>query len=208
MDTGLLKSWLEAWHQLGAPKPDEALYRRMIASWSEQHRHYHTLEHLRECLAQLESVRASAQHPAEIELALWFHDAVYDPRRDDNEERSANWARSSVLQAGLPDTVANRVQALVMATGHDAAPQDADMQLTADIDLSILGADPQRYDEFESQVRAEYAHVPHEQFRAARRRILSGFLARPRIYGTEHFHATREARARENLRRAIARLGG
>jgi len=201
-----LGAWLQTWQELGAPAPGEELYNRLIACWNEEHRRYHTMRHLRECLAQFAPVRGDAQRPAEVELALWFHDAFYDPRRDDNELLSANWARSSVLQAGLPLDVADRVHALVMATRHDAVPEEADAQLLVDVDLSILGATPERFDEFDEQVRAEYAHVPDEAFRQGRRRILSDFLARPRLYSTEYFYAVLERRARDNLQRALARL--
>jgi predicted metal-dependent HD superfamily phosphohydrolase len=201
-----LGAWQQTWQELGVPVPDEGLYNRLIACWSEAHRHYHTLQHLRECLAQFAPVRGQARRPAEVELALWFHDAIYDPRRGDNELLSANWARSSVLQAGLPLDVADRVHALVMATRHDALPEDADAQLLVDVDLSILGATPERFDEYDEQVRAEYAYVPDKAFRQGRRRILSDFVARPRLYSTEHFLAVLEQRARDNLQRALARL--
>jgi predicted metal-dependent HD superfamily phosphohydrolase len=201
-----LRSWLKPWHELGAHAADEVLYERLIAGWSEEHRRYHTLQHLRECLAQFEAARSSAQRPGEIELALWFHDAFYDPRRADNEERSAHWARVSVLQAGLSAETADRVQSLVMATRHATSPADTDAQLLVDIDLAILGAEPERFDEYDAQIRAEYAHVLDEEFREGRRRILNGFLARPRLYCTRHFYSMLEARARENLHRAVARL--
>lgn len=205
MSTGLA-SWRRTWQALGAPHADEALHERLIACWSEPHRHYHTLQHLRECMAHFAEVRSLADRPAEIELAVWFHDAFYDPARNDNEIRSADWARASVLQAGLPPDVAARVHALVMATRHQAVPDVGDAQLLVDVDLAILGADARRFHEYERQVRAEYAHVPEEQFRPGRRRILSGFLARPRIYSTGYFQDTLEQRARQNLNRAIARL--
>jgi predicted metal-dependent HD superfamily phosphohydrolase len=99
-----------------------------------------------------------------------------------------------------------RVYALVMATRHDAAPSKSDAKLVVDVDLSILGAEELRFDEYERQVREEYAWVPEAVFRRERRRILEGFLRRPRIYLTEYFHATREARARFNLERSIKAL--
>jgi predicted metal-dependent HD superfamily phosphohydrolase len=196
-------SWQALWRKLGA-QADEALFQRLVAAYSEPHRHYHTLQHLRECLEMFASVRQLAQRPAEAELALWFHDAVYDPTRADNEERSAGWARQSVLDAGLTQDVAARVHAMVMATKHAEVPQDADTQLLVDVDLAILGAAPQRFDESDAQVRREYAHVPEADFRPGRTRVLRGFLQRPRIYATELFRRRFEAQARENLARAIA----
>lgn len=205
MSAGLL-GWLRTWHDLGLLAADEGLYNRLMACWTEGHRRYHTLQHLRECLVLFDEVRGGAKHPGEIELALWFHDAYYDPKRHDNEERSAQWAHDCVLEAGLPADVARRVRTLVMATRHEGEPQDDDARLLVDVDLAILGADPQRFDESDEQIRAEYAHVPEDEFRVGRRRVLNGFLARPRMYNTEYFHSAFEQRARDNLTRALARL--
>lgn len=101
---------------------------------------------------------------------------------------------------------AERIRALVMVTRHDALPATADEQLLVDVDLSILGASPKRFDEYERQVQAEYAWVPGWLFQCKRRAILEGFLARPFIFNTPHFRIALEAQARENLRRSIARL--
>lgn len=201
-------AWNEAWRALGGAAADESRYAELIAAWSEPHRRYHTLQHLDECLALFERVRPLAQAPGEVALALFFHDAHYDPRRHDNEERSACWARASIVQAGAAAAVADRVQALVLATRHDAVPAGADAQLLVDIDLAILGAEPQRFDEYERQVRLEYAHVPEPDYRAGRTHILRRFLARPRIYSTAPLAAWFEAAARQNLARALARLAG
>jgi len=203
-----IEGWRRSWRELGQPAADEGLFHRLVSCWGEAHRHYHTLQHLCECLDLFEQVRGKARRPGEIELALWFHDAFYDPTRDDNERRSAQWARDSAVQAGLPAETAQRLHALVMATQHEAAPQDEDAQLLVDVDLAILGSDPGRFDESDEQIRLEYAHVPEDEFRAGRRRVLGEFLARPRLYSTEYFHSRHERQARENLSRALARLAG
>lgn len=201
-----LAAWQEAWQGLGA-QGSPALFNQLVAAYSERHRRYHTLRHLRECLGHLGDVRPLTRKPDEIAIALWFHDAVYDPLRADNEERSAQWARDSVLHAGLGDTAAGRIHAMVMATkGHAPAEGDDDLQLLLDIDLAILGAPQERYDEFEQQIREEYAHVPEAEFRARRAAILRGFLAREALYGTDVFRGVLEARARMNLGRAIVGL--
>jgi predicted metal-dependent HD superfamily phosphohydrolase len=146
-----------------------------------------------------------ARRPAEVELALWFHDAEYDPQRRDNEERSAEWARASVLAAGCAPEVAQRVADLVLATRtHTVAGDDADAALLLDIDLAILAAAPGRFADYERQIRLEYAHVPDDAFRTGRAKVLRGFLQRERIYRTEPFHAALEARARANLAASLA----
>jgi len=198
--------WNRAWQTLGLPAP-AALLPRLLACYAEPRRHYHTAQHLGECLTHLERVWAQAERPGEIALALWFHDAIYDVHAPDNEAQSAAWARRALQEAGAPDDVAGRVHALVMATRHDAPPQGGDARLLVDIDLAILGAAPERFAEYEQQIRAEYAHVPAAVFNARRRALLADFLARQPLYLTPHFHAELEAQARANLQTALARLG-
>jgi predicted metal-dependent HD superfamily phosphohydrolase len=200
-----LDQWRATWSALGASAPDD-LFHRLIASYSEPHRRYHAVRHLDECLARFAELRSQADHPEEVELAIWFHDAVYDTKRKDNEEKSAVWARTAVLDAGLPGSVAARVHALVMATRHDAAPEGKDARLLVDVDLSILGAAADDFDEYERQIREEYAWVPEALFRRERARIVREFLQREHIYDSEQFREAYERRARENLRRSEERL--
>jgi predicted metal-dependent HD superfamily phosphohydrolase len=201
------EEWRRLWTALGAQTVNGGLFNQLVRAHGEPQRHYHTLQHLRECLAHCEAAAPLARRLEEVELALWFHDAVYDPRRQDNEQRSADWARSSVLAAGCDPAIAQRVAGLVLLTaGHEAPADEADGQLLLDVDLAILGAAPARFDEYERQIRAEYAHVPDPQFRAGRARILAGFLARPRLYATRPFHDALEARARGNIGRSLAAL--
>ena len=196
-----LLRWHELWERLGG-RPADGLYEELIGRYQEPHRKYHTPRHLDECFAHLDAARTLAEHAAEVELALWFHDAVYDTRRQDNEEKSADWARRV-----CPAEAADRVHALILATRHDAVPSGRDAELLVDIDLSILGAAPERFDEYELQVREEYAWVPGFVFRRKRAEILEGFLARPAIFGTEMFFHSLEQAARANLRRSLDRLG-
>jgi predicted metal-dependent HD superfamily phosphohydrolase len=200
-----LDKWRETWRELGSPAADEALFQKLVVAYSEPHRKYHTLQHLAECFEQLERVRDEAERAGEIELGLWFHDAIYDTRRHDNEERSADWARASVLCAGLPASIAERVFALIMSTRHDAAPRGQDETILVDVDLSILGAASERFDEYERQVRAEYSWVPEPVFRTKRCAILQAFLARPTLFNTATFIAAYEANARRNLERSLKR---
>jgi predicted metal-dependent HD superfamily phosphohydrolase len=206
IDPVLARSWTRAWSGLGAAGEGVALRDALLAAWAEPQRRYHTLRHLGDCLALFEQAAHLAGRPAEVEMALWFHDAVYALKASDNEARSAAWADEALAAAGVAADVRQRVHALVMATCHDAQPTTGDAGLLVDIDLSILGAEPERFDEYEVQVRQEYAWVPGPLFRRKRREILQGFLARPRIYSTEWFHQRFEAQARSNLERSVARL--
>lgn len=202
----LLETWRNAWRGLGVSNPDEALFHQLVVCYSEPHRRYHTLQHLSECLAGFETVRPFAEHPDEVVVALFFHDAIYQPRNKNNEAESARWASESVLARGLPDTVASRIRALVMATKHDAVPVGRDAAVLVDTDLAILGAVPERFAEYERQVRDEYSGVPGPIYRRERRKILQAFADRPNIYRTETFRASHEEQARENISRSLAQL--
>ncbi|NKF23115.1 HD domain-containing protein [Solimonas marina] len=201
-----LESWRRSWRELGVGEPDEPLFNRLLDCYAEPQRHYHTQQHLAECLQNFGVVRQLAARPAEVELALWFHDAIYDTRAHDNEARSAAWAREHALSSGCSAAGADRLYRLVMATRHDAVPDGFDAQILVDVDLSILGAAPARFAEYEHQVRAEYAWVPDAEFRAGRRRILQAFARRPVLYSTEAFRAKYELQARDNLTRSLAAL--
>lgn len=194
-----------AWTALGAGG-GEALQAELLARYAEPHRGYHTRQHLDECLALFGEFAHLAERPAEVEIALWFHDAIYDVHRHDNEALSADWARTALLDAGASTDTGERVAALVLATRHSVAPQTADEQLLVDVDLAILGAAPARFAEYEAQIRREYAHVPPAVFSEKRAAILAGFVARPALYGTPALRERFEAPARANLQAALNAL--
>ena len=201
-----LERWRSVWREIGASKVDDELYHRLITCYSEPHRKYHTMQHLNECFTHLERVSSLAEHTAEVELALWFHDAIYNTSKKDNEKRSAEWASECALEGGVQSESAGRIYELIMATMHDAVPAGRDAEVLVDIDLGILGADPTRFDEYELQVRDEYSWVPEFMYRTARRKVLQEFMRREWIYSTAVFRSEYEARARENLTRSLSRL--
>jgi predicted metal-dependent HD superfamily phosphohydrolase len=198
-------SWQSTWRDWGL-QPPTGVFETVCGRWAEGHRKYHTLQHLRECLALFDRDRLLAEHPGEVAIALWFHDAIYDTTRHDNEAESADWARRELRAIGAPPEGADRVHALVMATRHSDVPATPDERLLVDIDLAILGADEARFDAYERQVRDEYAHVPEALFRARRREILHAFVERAPIYNTPTYVRRFEAAAKANLGRSLARL--
>lgn len=147
-----------------------------------------------------------ADRPDEIEVAIWFHDAVYVPGRGDNEEASAALADHALASGGVAQPVRDRIRSLVLATRHTAVPHGTDARILADIDLAILGADPYRFGIYDRAIRREFHTLPDPEFRAGRAAVLRSFLARPTIYHTEAFRERYEAAARANLAAAIARL--
>lgn len=174
--------------------------------YGEPHRAYHTMLHLNEAHDALWEFRHLLARPAEVEVALWFHDVVYDTHRHDNEERSADWARQELLRAGAPSDVATRVHALVLATKHRDVPEGNDARLLVDADLSILAAPPDRFLAYERQIRQEYDWVPEPEFREAREKFLRGMLGRPSIFNDSAMRERHEAHARRNIEESLRRL--
>ena len=204
-----LEEWLRSWAALGVPASAELqdLFIEISARYAEPHRFYHTNQHLAECFERWSDLRAQAQHPAEVEVALWFHDAVYDTHSDSNEARSADLAREAALSLGGEAVSAQRIHGLIMATRHAAQPVDPDACLIVDTDLAILGAESARFAEYEQQVRQEYAWVPENVFRERRATILKGFLQRPHIFSTDLFRTRYERQARANITQALEAFG-
>lgn len=205
-----IDQWNATWQGLGiscTPALHDN-FEDLVARYSEPHRSYHTLRHLDECFAKLAEIRAEADHPAEVEVALWFHDAIYETRSNRNESRSAQLAAETVLNAGGSVDCASRIEALVMATCHAATPTTPDATVLVDVDLSILGESTQRFDEYEVQVREEYAWVPGFVYKRERRKVLEAFVAHPAIFSTPTFRERYEAQARANIARSLEALGG
>ena len=194
--------FLGEWDRLSAALDlDPTIGRALEQRHREPQRHYHTVEHVEAVIGHLDSLDSST--PVTL-LAAFFHDAIYDPTRADNEERSAELAAESL--AGMD--AAPHVVAIVRATSGHQLPTDAPAGCAAflDADLAILGADRATYDWYSDAITAEYAHVPEPEFRQRRAAVLTGFLDRPRLFYTEAGRDRWEAAARENLACEIERL--
>ena len=186
--------------------PHRDAYESLVTAYAQSHRRYHTAAHIDACLSELDTAAALAQFPAEVEVALWFHDAVYVPGASDNERLSAEWAVRFLGEAGVAESSRQRVYSHVMATRHDTETVSNDSALVTDIDLSILGQPPAVYARFERDVREEYHSVPQPLYARKRCAILQAFLAREFIYALPHFRARYEDGARTNVARAIRAL--
>ena len=209
MGGGMIERWMTLVGRVfeaGRTEVARAVYEDLIARYGASERRYHNLGHIQACLQLLDTVRGLAGSADAIELAIWFHDAIYDSHRSDNEECSAQLAAEALARLGAPGTLATVVSDLILATRHQAVPARPDAAILVDIDLAILGQPAAIFDAYEAGIRAEYGWVAEEDFRLGRSKVLRGFLRRPRIYATEYFHEALERAARENLARSLARL--
>jgi predicted metal-dependent HD superfamily phosphohydrolase len=189
------------------PAPAYPLYDRLVAAYAEPHRHYHTLEHITEMLKILGKLGSGNRSLPILQLAVWFHDAVYDPKAQDNEEASARMAEAELATLELSPSDISRIRDLILATRHTPlAAISEEAALLLDADLAILGAEEKRYKRYSEAIRKEYAHVPEQEYVVGRMKVLESFLNRPSIYQTRLMKLEGEERARQNLQQEIADL--
>jgi len=198
--------WFTLWNHIEVEGNAPVIYHGLVTRYMEPHRAYHTLSHIQDCLVDFAGCRHLAVNPNAVEMAIWFHDAVYDPKAKDNEEQSAALAMEILGRALLPEHFRRAVADLIMATKHLTVPTDPDARMLVDIDLGILGKSEERFDAYERQIRTEYQWVPLKEFAIARTGILKAFLDRPSIYATRFFRDRYERVARQNLAHSLDRL--
>ncbi len=167
--------------------------------YHEDHRKYHNLSHIDRMLGWLD---ATGESNDSVELAIWFHDAVYDPLGSDNEAQSARYFRDYPGKF-IPKSISEEIERLILAT-DPTQPRSgrADENLIVDIDLSILGASPDHYLAYRNAIRWEYSAVSEVNFVAGRRSILLRFLSQ-RIYSTDYFFERFERQARLNIQEEL-----
>ncbi len=197
------QSWNRCWRTLCTINNGNSLKQKIIKLHNQHHRKYHTIQHLAECIKHLQNNYSYISNPEEIEIALWFHDAIYDIHATDNEEKSAELAFQELLKANVSNEKILRIHQLILATKHSFSPKHSNQMLIVDIDLSILGSPQSRFLEYEKQIREEFHSVPKAIFQKHRISLLMNFLDKDSIYNTLYFHNNFEKQARENINFSI-----
>ncbi len=200
------RRWQALGRRLDAEKGKWAqIFTEIGQRYGEPGRYYHTLAHLHHMFALLDELPPGLDSPT-LQLAIWFHDLVYDPHRNDNEEESARLA-DLWLSPFLPPAQLPVVCNLILATKHHrCSPADERCAALIDLDLAILGAETAVYEEYARAIRQEYAYVPEEAYRVGRMQVLQAFEERPFIYNTAPMRQRYEHAARQNIQAEIARL--
>lgn len=203
----LFSRWKKLMKKWGVePQEYSKMYNVLENHYNETHRHYHNLAHIRDCLSQLDSVAHLLDNRIEVETAIWFHDVIYDTRSDMNEIDSATLCKQFLEQNTHKKKSAFRVGEMITNTAHHWNCSSNDEKFMIDIDLSILGADSKKFDEYDANIRKEYSWVDDETFNKNRKNILENFYARDFIFQTNAFRAKYEIQARKNLLRLIQKL--
>jgi len=192
--------------------PGETLLAGLEARYGEPQRAYHTWDHIKALLGHFETLSDHIHDKTRLLWALYWHDAIYDPTRSDNEALSADLLRAEG-KGHIPDAALEEAAIIIEATAKHQLPAAlsgaalSDAAYFLDMDLSILAVRADVFDTYEEQIRFEYGFVPAEVYAGARAGILKGFLARQQLYFTQTCRDMWEDKARANLERSIGKLG-
>lgn len=211
--SGTIASLADRWNQMCKPPGipagiSEPALAQLIKRYDEPHRHYHNQQHLSDCFKFFDDIRKELENPLITEMAIWFHDCIYNTQCRDNESRSAAVAMAFLLEAKLVDITKDVTDFIEATTDHQLRKTRYrnDLAFFLDIDLAILGSDSVSYETYEQQIRAEYQWVPEAQYRQARKSVLEQFLQRKPLYYTDHFFEQFETRARQNIETSLVLL--
>jgi predicted metal-dependent HD superfamily phosphohydrolase len=197
------------WHKLFSlyqvePASSQKIFDEIVAAYSSNERHYHNLLHIQQVLKTANVLKPLALNFPTIQMAIWFHDFVYNPKAKDNEEKSAEYAVICLSNLNIPLSIINNVVNIILNTkNHYACPKDIDSQIMIDSDLSILGSNSLEYKAYARAIRQEYAWVSDTEYQIGRTKILQKFLQRERIYFTEIAFQQMETKARDNIKAEV-----
>ena len=206
--TDLKPLWFSLCKEAGiAAATADTLLQALTTGYHTPHRAYHNLEHIAACLQAAQPYLTYTDDPVAVQLAIWYHDLIYDTRASDNERQSAQYAHQALLASGVAGSLLTEVPRLILTTQtHQADVDDRNAHLLLDVDLAILGAAAPIYQWYAQAIREEYQWVPDEAYCQGRGRVLQQFLQRPQIYFTEPFTVQFEVQARYNIYQEIQSL--
>jgi predicted metal-dependent HD superfamily phosphohydrolase len=192
--------------QYGGAHLQSNLWNDLHSAYTDSSRHYHNLTHLENLYTQLLPVKNNIENWDAVLFALFYHDAVYNTLKHNNEEKSAELAQEHMQLIRVPPATIDRTVAHILATKAHVISEDNDTNLFTDADLSILGAPSDAYIQYTEQIRKEYRFYPDLVYKPGRRKVLQHFLGMERIYKTEYFFARYEEQARRNIAAELQRL--
>jgi predicted metal-dependent HD superfamily phosphohydrolase len=191
------------------PPEIETLFETLAGRYSEEGRAYHTLSHIQSLLLLSDSLREKFLDYEAVCFAIWFHDVIYDTKRSDNEEKSADLATASLPRLGVPAQTVSAAREMILATKHHRGVDlNWDAMAFLDLDTSILGAPERVYREYSLAIRKEYSWVLNFLYKRGRKKVLRDFLERDRIYFTDEIGSKYEAQARSNIAQELRDLAG
>lgn len=199
------------WKELALNYTDDvriatALWIEIEKAYSDKERHYHNLTHLKYMADKALEYKELLNDPDTVMFSIFYHDIVYNTKGKDNEQKSADIAKSRLESIGVPTDKISRCQNLIMATKEHNVNSDNDTNYLIDFDLAILGDTPENYKEYRKGIRNEYSIYPDFLYNKGRKKVLRHFLNMGRIFKTEVFHENYEKQARDNLKTELQEL--
>lgn len=208
----------------------QSLVFQTIAKYSEPWRKFHTMQHLAYLWKAYEAACAENQgyrsYQEIMEYLIPFHDWVYVPGYEGNEEDSAEFATyyfTKVMGMDLktplatyvsnplssdptyirPDAYLNalcrRVPDIIRGTKHHLNPKDQLEALFFDMDLCGMGSSWEDYLVTSKQITDEYSRlIGWDTFHKGRKAFAESILCREKIYNLPEFQKF-DAPTRRNL---------
>lgn len=198
----LWSRWIDMIDKFGFVDPTckHEVWEEIVKYYSEPHRHYHTLQHIDECLDLFDALEGDPCATKEVEWAIWMHDIVYDPRSKMNEDNSCAVSATLMTWLDIMPPSLYHINGLIMATKtHDHVLPNTEQSLLVDIDLGILGAANGRFVEYEQQIRREYGFVHRDDYYPAREKIMLGFASKSPMYQHAELQRMLGPQAAKNL---------
>lgn len=196
------------WEKIDAKSNPVIEFNKLNVLYSKK-RYYHNLSHVEMCLKELDNLRKLKDIKYDfnsIELAIWYHDIIYDTKKNNNEEKSAEYVIKVLNTAKLSSKIINKIKTLILSTKHQKPSRKKDERLLQDIDICIFGQSKEIFEEYEKNIRKEYSWVPLKKYKEGRIKVLQYFLNKPTIYNTEIFRKKYEHKARTNLKQSVKKL--
>ncbi len=185
------------------------LWEEIESNYQESGRAYHNLNHIQELFALMDQADCTWKSPDTVAFSIWYHDIIYNARKRDNEYKSANLAKKRLQQLGLPANQIKKIHTQILATQNHQIPSgihDPDLPFFLDFDLEVLSRDWKSYQTYTQQIRSEYAVYPMFLYKIGRKKALTHFIKKTKIYHTPIFQSINEAQARANILKEIKKL--
>ncbi len=183
----------------GAPNKGLQIYQMLIDAYNEKQRVYHTQQHIEDCLTLFDEIKSYLQNADSVELAIWFHDVIYQINSRDNEELSADLFMN-ISEGALQAATRHQVYQHIIATLHNGSEMlEHDTRYMVDIDLSSFGLPWDRFIQNSREVRQEMSHIPDEEFYPRQCAFQQSLLKHGRFYQTDYFFKNYEQSALNNI---------
>ncbi|MFI3189529.1 pantetheine-phosphate adenylyltransferase [Crenothrix sp. D3] len=176
----------------------------LAQSYSGAGRYYHNLQHIGNCLKEFREVEATLSDSYSVLMALLFHDIVYNSEaRQPLANETASWELANQL-CQFNELAAPTIKNHILHTSHSyTGDKNADTDSICDIDMAIFGYSKHEFDEYEANIRREYAFASDAQYTSGRLNFLQTLLMRDAIFKTDYFNKKYEVSAKANITKLI-----